>query len=215
VSASLPLPEELQPSTSPESQSAAGFAQRVFLTYGNRDNMGTTLDLNPGRVVPDQGQTGGGTQVTQSGLLNQHMRAIADEAMRYGCGEDSLELAWMAALRAEQEGDYRTAALGYQLLMSRVGPEHPLFAYVDYRLNYLVWKVRMERARTHQGKTLAELNRLADRYYQTWEQSGRNADCRKAWCMNRVLQQISPELQAPVPVQQTSSRIEQLKNCMQ
>jgi hypothetical protein len=211
----ISLPKELQPSRSPASESAKGFAQRIFLTYGSRDNPGTSLDLTPGQVVPDQGGSRVGTQASQVGLLNPDMQALANEVVGYSCGEDSLGQAYMASLRAEQEGDYRTAALGYQLLMGRVGPEHRLYQYSEYRLSYLAWKVRMANAISRQSQALAELNRLADRTYQDWEKSGREIDCRKAWRMNRVLQQIGPEMSSPALVQHTSTRIAQLKNCSQ
>lgn len=227
--AELTVPEELQPAVSPEQETATGFAQRIFLTYGNRENMGTSLDLLPGQVISTDGSHSAGSQVGQDGsfdaagtgavsqvsLLNDDMRALANEVVSYSCGEDSLELVYVAALRAEQTGRYDLAALGYQMLMQRLRPDDRLYLYADYRLNYLVWKVRMQRAMAGQGKTLAELNRLADRSYQAWEKTGRETDCRKAWCMNRVLQQIGPEATAPVPVQHASTRIEQLRDCMQ
>jgi hypothetical protein len=81
--------------------------------------------------------------------------------------------------------------------MARLGPDHRLYQYAEYRLSYLAWKVRVARAIAGQGQTLAELNRIADQSYQSWAKTGREADCRKAWCMNRVLQQLGPEVGSP------------------
>ena len=174
--------------------------------------MGTTLDLPPGEVVPDQGHSPVGAQASQMGSLNPDMRALAEEVVPYGCGEDSLTQVYIAALHAEQNGNFRNAAYGYRWLMARVPQGYLLHQYADYRFNYLVWKVKMQAALT-QGQTMDELNKIADHAYQTWEKTGTDTDCRKAWCMNRVLQQLGPEVVEPTHVQMASTRVQVLQDC--
>jgi len=207
------LPVELQDDTSLDTQSASVIAKRVFDTYGtNRETMGTTLDLPPGEVVPDQGHSPVGAQASQMGSLNPDMRALAEEVVPYGCGEDSLTQVYIAALHAEQNGNFRNAAYGYRWLMARVPQGYLLHQYADYRFNYLVWKVKMQAALT-QGQTMDELNKIADHAYQTWEKTGTDSDCRKAWCMNRVLQQLGPEVVEPTHVEMASTRVQVLQDC--
>jgi Putative zinc-finger len=211
----VPLPPELMDETRPlANQSAASFTRRVFDTYGtSRETMGTSLDLTAGRALVDQGHSNLGVQASQMGSLNPDMRALAEEVVPYGCGEDSLTEVYIAALHAEQAGDFRTAALGYRLLMDRVPQGYMLHQYADYRLNYLVWKLKMQAALSQQAHAIDELNRIADHAYQTWEKTGTDSDCRKAWCMNRVLQQLGPEVTEPNHVQMASTRVQVLQDC--
>jgi hypothetical protein len=208
------LPTELVSDTPLQNQSAVSFTQRVFDTYGNsRENMGESLDLHAGRVLPDQGHTPLGTQASQMAPLSADMRALAEEVVPYGCGEDSLTQVYIAALHAEQASDYRTAALGYRLLLDRVPQGYLLHQYAEYRLNYLVWKLKMQTAMSQQTQAMDELNRIADHAYQTWEKTGADSDCRKAWCMNRVLQQLGPDVSEPTRMQMASTRVQVLQNC--
>jgi hypothetical protein len=207
------LPEQLQSDTPIENQSAATIAQRVFDTYGtSSDNMGKSLDLKPGEAVPDQGHSNLGVQASQMGSLNPDMRALAEEVVPYGCGEDSLTQVYIAALRAEQKGDYRSAAYGYRWLMASAPQGNLLHQYADYRLNYLVWKVKTQAAMT-QAQAMDDLNKIADHAYQTWERTGNDQDCRKAWCMNRVLQQLGPDMAEPAHLQTASTRVQVLQDC--
>jgi len=208
------LPEQLQSDTPIENQSAAMIAQRVFDTYGtSRDNMGTPLDLKPGEAAPNQGHSSLGVRASHIKTLSPDMRALAEEVVPYGCGEDSLTQVYIAALRAEQKGDYRSAAYGYQWLMASAPQGNLLHQYSYYRLNYLVWKVRMTAAMTQQAQAMDELNKIADHTYQTWERTGNDQDCRKAWCMNRVLQQLGPDMAEPIHVQTASTRVQVLQDC--
>jgi hypothetical protein len=208
------LPAELRDDTPIENQSAALIAQRVFDTYGTtRETMGTPLDLKPGEAVPDQGHNPLGSQASQMGSLTPDMRALAEEVVPYGCGEDSLTQVYIAALRAEQKGNYRSAAYGYRWLMASAPQGNLLHQYADYRLNYLVWKVKMQAALTQQAQAIDELNKIADHTYQTWEKTGNDQDCRKAWCMNRVIQQLGPEVVEQAHVQTASNRVQVLQDC--
>jgi hypothetical protein len=210
----MPLPPELRDDTPIENQSAAFVAQRVFDTYGtSRQTMGTPLDITPGQAVTDQGHSSLGSQASQMGSLSPDMRALAEEVVPYGCGEDSLTQVYIAALRAEQKGDYRSAAYGYRWLMASAPQGNLLHQYADYRFNYLVWKVKMTAAITQQSHAIDELNKIADHTYQTWEKTGNDQDCRKAWCMNRVLQQLGPDMVEPTHVQTASTRVQVLQDC--
>ena len=72
---------------------------------------------------------------------------------------------------------------------------------------------QMQAAMT-QGQAMDELNKMADHTYQTWERTGTDQDCRKAWCMNRVLQQLGPDMVAePTHVQTASTRVQVLQDC--
>jgi len=209
------LPEQLRSETPVANQSAAMIAQRVFDTYGtNRETMGTPLDLKPGEAAPDQGHSSLGAQASQLATLNPAMRALAEEVVPYGCGEDSLTQVYIAALRAEQTGDYRSAAYGYQWLMASAPQGNLLHQYSYYRLNYLVWKVKMQAAMTtQQAQAMDDLSKIADHAYHTWERTGNDQDCRKAWCMNRVLQQLGPDMTEPTHVQTASTRVQVLQDC--
>lgn len=207
------LPPELRDDERPvQTQSAVTFANRVFSTYArDEEDMGQNLDILPGQAVTDQGHSSVGAQVS----LDSDMRALADEVLPYGCGEDSLTQVYVAALHAEQAGDFRTAALGYLILKNRVPADHMLHQYADYRLHYLIWKNKMQTAVVHQAEVMEELNRIADRTYQTWEKTSDDVDCRKAWCMNRVLQQLGPEMTEATHLQTASTRVATLENCGQ
>jgi hypothetical protein len=211
----MPLPDELQTDTPIANQSAAAIAHRVFVSYGtDRETMGTDLNLMPGEAVPDQGHSSLGAQASQMGSLNPAMRALAEEVVPYGCGEDSLTQVYIASLRAEQKGDNRSAAFGYRWLMASAPQGNLLHQYAEYRLNYLVWKVKTQAAlSTQQADAMDQLNKIADHTYQTWERTGDDQDCRKAWCMNRVLQQLGPEMVEPTHVQTASTRVQVLQDC--
>jgi len=209
----VPLPAEF--ATPLENQTPSTYMNRVVDKYapipGGQE---TSLDLLPGQVVSNQGHSRVGTQVTQMGL-SEDMRALAEEVVPYGCGVDSLTQVYIAALRAEQAGDFAVAALGYRLLMDRVPPSHLLHQYADYRLTYLIWKRSMEGEMGEQARTMAKLNRSADHAYETWQKTGTDKYCRKAWCMNRVLQQLGPEMTEPAELQMASTRVQVLHNCGQ
>ena len=200
------LPEVLKTPISDQNKSLVEFAEDVM-------GPPETLNLISGQVTADQGRSGIGAQVTHT--LNPDMRALAEEVTPYGCGEDSLTQVYIAALHAEQSGNFRSAALGYQILMNRVPSSHMLHQYAEFRLNYLIWKVKMETAMVQQAQAMDELNRIAEHTYQTWEKTGNDTDCRKAWCMNRVLQQLGPEMTEPVHLQTASTRVATLENCGQ
>ena len=192
------------------------YTQRVVKTYGSRTNLGTNLDFVPGsgqQANPDRVRPGIGTQVTSSTpTLGQEMRQFTDGVVSYGCGTDNpIEAAYIAALMAEAAGDYRMAMTGYKVISANVPQGNALHHEAQYRLNYLAWEQKLRQQGLNRG-TIAELNTLANKAYQNWQETQMNQDCQEAWCMNRILLKLDSEL---AEVQLRLSRVNQLKNCVE
>jgi hypothetical protein len=201
------------PPMSPES-----FTNRVMMTFGQEGDYGRTLDIQPGMAATPSRGSGIGTQVTNMlPPLSPRMMAAAKDVVAYGCGEDPLQDAFLAALKAEESGDYRMAAQGYQIIRASLPSGQALRHEAEYRLTCLAWQLKMERetAWNQRAKAMSELNRLANRTYKVWEQTKLSQDCQKAWCMNRVLLTLAPEVTSGLQLQLTSSRMNQLKNCVE
>ena len=215
---SLPVLEEDNlfagvPPMSPES-----FTNRVIMTFGQEGDYGRTLDIQPGMAATPSRGSGVGTQVTNMlPPLSPRMMAAAEDVVAYGCGEDPLQDAFLAALKAEESGDYRMASQGYRIIRASLPPGQALRHEAEYRLTCLAWQVKMERetAWNQRAKAMSELNQLANRTFRVWEQTKLSQDCQKAWCMNRVLLTLAPEVTNRAQLQLTSSRMNQLKNCVE
>jgi len=205
--------EPMSPGISPRD-----YSKRVIVTFGNRDNLGESLDIPSGQARPNAGGSSMGTTVSQS-LPTLGPQSIADASgiIAAGCGEDPIQDAFMAALKAEESGDYALAAQGYQVVRSQLQPGESLRHEAEFRLVRLMWEERMtsDSEFTQRARAMAELDQLADRYFQNWKQSQLTKDCQKAWCMNKVLMHLAPELGNPNQLQLTTARVGQLKNCVE
>jgi len=201
-----------QPTMNPNS-----YSKRVIMSLGGRDNLGTPLDILPGRAAGSgSGYSTIGSQVTNTlPPLSPDAAAVTNGVISYGCGENPIESAYLAALKAEESGNYHLASQGYRLVRASLPIGSNLRHEAEYRLMYLAWSERMQSTWTQRAKAIDELNQLASRSFQTWQQSQLDRDCTKAWCMNRVLLSLGPEVASPANLQQTSSRVQQLKDCAQ
>jgi hypothetical protein len=195
------------------------FSQRVVMTLGGADNPGTSLDMTSGDAVTERWSGAYPPVPTQVGMgltpLEPQSRAQAEPVVSYGCGENPAEGAFMAALKAEEAGNLELAAQGYKVVRSSVAPTHPLYAEAHYRLNYLAWQHHMRQlAGMERAQLMAKLNRVATQRYQSWLKTKAKQDCRDAWCMNRVLLSISSDVSGGAELQQTSERVDLLKDCV-
>ena len=205
--------------TSGPTLSPNSYTRRVVQTYGSRDDLGTSLDFDPvsrQQADPNRPRPVRGTQVTQrTPTLQPDMRQFTDGVVSYGCGaEDPVEAAYIAALVAEAAGDYRMAIQGYNVIRANVPQGRALHHEAQYRLNYLAWEQKL-RAQGFHRSTMAELNNLANKAYQTWLQTQQNRDCQEAWCMNRILLKLDSELAEAQQAKLRLSRVNQLKNCVE
>jgi hypothetical protein len=194
------------PAVSPET-----YNNRVVLSLGS--DPGTPLDILPGQSNQSFSRESGiGTPVTEqlpplSGRLVEEAGAVVG----YGCGEDPLTTAYVNALRAEEEGNYRLAAIGYNTVRSALQPGMPLYHEADYRLNVLAWRDRMQRTYAmERGQVLADLHNQMMQAINAYEKSGSSRDCQKAHCMTRVFIALGPEVQQPKQLQVTQVRMQEL-----
>lgn len=192
---------------------------RVLVTLDPR-NVGTSLDIQSGRAAEPR-MTGGspaGVQVSNTlpGLAPRTINE-AQELVSAGCGEDPIEYAFLAALKAEESGDYRLAAQGYQLIRASVPRGQFLRHEAEYRLVRLLWESQMtpDAAYTQRAQAMAQLHSMANEYFRSWQESNRPQDCQKAWCLNKVLMTLGPEVGTPSRLEDTSTRLNQLKNCVE
>jgi len=194
------------------------FSRRVIVTLGNRDNLGTSLNIPSGGAREVAGGSSLGATVSQSlPTLGPRSIAAATGVISAGCGENPIQDAFLAALKAEESGDYALAAEGYQVVRAQLRPGESMRHEAEFHLIRLNWEQRMgsNAEYTQRARAMAELDQLADRYFQNWKRSQLTRDCQKAWCMNRVLMHLAPELGNPSQVQLTSARVNQLKNCVE
>jgi hypothetical protein len=193
------------------------FTRRVVTTYGDRNNLGESLDILPGEPVGSSGQAAGiGSRVSNTlPPLGPQAREFAEGVVSFGCGEDPLEQAFLAALKAEEAGDYAMASQGYQLVQNNVPRGNAMHHEAEFRLQLLAWKQRMGAAWKDRAKAIDELNRQAAGAFQAWQETQRQQDCQKAWCMNKVLLKLGPEVADGQEIQLTAARIKQLKSCVE
>lgn len=220
------------PTPSPQS-----YIRRVYTTYGDRNNMGTMLDVAEGETQPQRGM-GLGQQVTETlpGYgpavrsmqpasindvataldLGPEARSSAQGVVLHGCGEeDPIEITFLAALKAEESGNYEMARQGFLIVRSKLGPNEALRHEAEFHLQYMQWRRRLETALTQRAQAMNELSRLANASYQDWERSQGRQDCQEAWCMNKVLLNLAPELANPNQTQAMLTRVNKLKNCVE
>lgn len=202
------------PSLTPDSYTNT--AQRVIQTLGGDEaDLGTTLDLIPGQeVAPGSAGSGVVDQVSQS-PLDMPLRGEIAEALPYGCDTPSVEKAFLIATQAEQANRPDLAALGYALVRANVSPDDPLYAEAHYRLNRLAWQFRMQQvAGIERARMMAKLHKQAVQRYQTWLDSQGDQDCREAWCLNRVLFNLSGDMAPKTEVTQIQARVSNLEDCL-
>jgi hypothetical protein len=201
------------PTMNPES-----FTRRVIVTLGGENNLGTSLDLQPGSAISGQGDPSGlGNQVDYTlPALGPQARAEAQGVVSCGPGETAIERAFVAAAKAEEMGNLALARQGYRVVTHYADPSHPIFWEADFRLTYCSWRQRLLMAPPGpaRAKALAELDRVAAQAYQTWAQSGERGDCQEAWCLNRTMLRLGAEATGDVEQQQTTSRMNDLMDCM-
>ena len=103
------------------------------------------------------------------------------------------------------------------VVRAHLQPGESLRHEAEFRLVRMKWerKLATRGEFIDRARAMAELDQLADRYFQNWKQSRLTKDCQKAWCMNRVLMNLAPELGNQNQVQLTSSRVNQLKSCVE
>jgi hypothetical protein len=148
--------------------------------------------------------------------LGPEARSSARGVVAHGCGEeDPIEITFLAALRAEESGNYDMARQGFMIVRSKMGPNDALRHEAEFHLQYMQWRQRMEAAFGQRVQTMNELSRLANASYQDWERSQGRRDCQEAWCMNRVLLNLAPELASQSQAQAMLTRVNQLKNCVE
>lgn len=202
----------------PAPENAETYTQRVVSTFGDRNNLGESLDIVPGQSATTSGPAAGiGSRVSYSlPPLGAQARESAQGVVSVGCGEQHpLEQAYLAALRAEEAGEYALASQGYQLVQNSLPRGNALHHEAEYRLQLLAWKQRMETAWNERAKAIQELNQQAAGAFQAWQETQRQQDCQKAWCMNKVLLNLGPEVADGQDIQMTAARIKQLKSCVE
>lgn len=209
-----PHDAKVEPDLTPDT-----YAQRVITTLSpdGRDT-GTSLDMPPGGVVVDDGITSDlGTQVSFP-LSGPDVPAQGEAAATATgrCGDrTSVRKALDIAVEAEQRGRPDLAAYGYALVRANVPPEDPLFAEAHYRLNRLAWYYRMQQvAGIERARIMANLEKQASQQYQNWVKSRGDLDCKEAWCLNRVLVNLSGDVQPSVQVAQMQDRVNNLEDCL-
>jgi len=186
------------------------------VTLGSNGDYGQSLDIQPGQAIVGRGSSRIGTQVTNTlPPLGPTGMAAAHGVVSDGCGGDPVESAFLAALSAEQFGQFHLAEQGYRSVRAALPPGQLLRHEAEYRLLCLLWEKRMQSTWPQRARAMAELNQVANHTFQVWEKSQLSRDCQKAWCMNRVLLNLGGQVTDDVQLQLTSSRVNKLKDCVE
>jgi hypothetical protein len=232
------LPDYVNRAAADPTPTPQSYIRRVYTTYGDRNNMGTMLDVAEGEIQNARG-LGLGEQVTETlpGYgplvrstepasindvataldLGPQARESAQGVVQHGCGEeDPIEITFLAALKAEESGNYDMARQGFLIVRSKLAQNDGLRHEAEFHLQYMQWRQRLEAALVAQRvQAMSELNRLANASYKDWERTQGSRDCQEAWCMNRVLLNLAPELADQSQTQVMLTRVNKLKNCVE
>jgi hypothetical protein len=229
------LPDYANRPDSDPTPSPQSYIRRVYTTYGDRNNLGMLLDVAEGETQRATRGPGIGQQVTQtldeygapssqgsvddaaSRLrLGPEARSSAQGVVIHGCGEeDPIESAFLAALKALESGNYEMARQGFLIVRDKLPPTESLRHEAEFRLQYIQWRERLESAFGERVQAMNELHRLANASYQDWERSQARRDCQEAWCMNKVLLNLAPELANQSQAQVMLTRVNKLKGCVE
>ena len=184
------------------------YVRRVARTYGSRDDIGTSLDVDS-RLVKSTPATGAIQQV--GGFGNLDVPASREPKMLLEDDGCDVNEAFMAARYCDESGAPELAREGYGLVRDNTPPESALHLAAKLGLTRSEWRQRVTAQNT--DDTLVQLGAAAEAAYQQ-HASGNHAGCEDAWVLHVTLLDVGRDHLSQDEARVIATHMAALEDCV-